>query len=349
MRETIKLERAALDETPNGEIILRGVLTPDSLKLIQADTYQREVLPITSVTSLVEAFKSGGKVPDVTLGMRGGNFSDRAGSIYLLDDVYVIDGLQRQSTALHLMRSGECLAPHLGAIVYFNTTHESEADLFRILNTSRAKLSPNVLIRNLRESNPAVEALHGLTEESTFVMYDRVCWQQQMRRHELITGSTLLQLAGHIHGSFAPALTGGRWAETARALALLVRDRVRTRTFLQNIRTFFDVIERSYGIRSVAYKGGAAYLHGSFLLSLALVFAQHRMFWSENYELQVPIDIRRKLSTFALKDPMVRTICGGGRAKDTLVQLIINHLNSGRRTRRLVPFKAITSQKEKEA
>jgi hypothetical protein len=341
MRESVRLTAAALDEIKEtGDIILRGVVAPDCLRLIKADSYQREVLPISAVKGLIEAIKTGAKIPDITLGMRGGNFREdpKTGEFHLLDDVYVIDGLQRQSCALHVMQTGDNLTPHLGALIYCNTNFEQESELFKTLNTSRVKLSANVLIRNLREKNTAVECLLDLCEDATFLLYDRVCWQQRMRRHELITGGTLLHLVGCLHAGFALGLYETRWEKLANNLALMLQEKVRRRDFVKNIRTFFDVIETVWGIRSITYASGATYLHGSFLMSLAVVFARHRNFWTEDGLLIVTADLRRKLQSFPIADPMVKGLSGGGRIKESLIQLLTDHLNSGRRTRRLVRF-----------
>ena len=107
--ESIKLLNSAIDETPSGDIIFRGVIDPSSLSLVRVDTYQREVLPLSVVSSLVKAIREQRQIPDIVLGMRGQNYSERNGITYLHDETYVIDGLQRISVAMELMRrNGVC-------------------------------------------------------------------------------------------------------------------------------------------------------------------------------------------------------------------------------------------------
>ncbi len=339
MRESIKLTNAALDELTNGEIVLRGVLDPRSIQQIQADDYQREVLPLGSLSSLIEAFGSGTvHVPDITLGMRGGDYTDRERAFYLQDPVFVIDGLQRISAALYVLRSGKNTSPHLGATVFFNTTKEIERDLFRTLNVNRNRLSPNILIRNMRESNTAVEMLYNLCKDKSFVLYDRVCWQQRMKRNELLTALMLLKMCGILHSTWGPGLSNKiheAAASQQKTMAQVGRTIMR-----DNLKTFFEVIDGAWGIRSVAFKEAASYLHGSFMMAVAYVMAHHRNFWDDNKRLTVHPDLRRKLASFPVNDPQVASLsAASGTARNLLYQLIVNHLNSGKRTRRLRPFK----------
>ncbi|EKD32731.1 MAG: hypothetical protein ACD_76C00158G0003, partial [uncultured bacterium] len=55
----VKLVHGALDEVDGGEIILRGSLDNESLHLLKAADYQREVLPLTSILKLVKGFENG--------------------------------------------------------------------------------------------------------------------------------------------------------------------------------------------------------------------------------------------------------------------------------------------------
>lgn len=128
MRKSIKLCCAALDELNDGTIVIRGVVDHDSLQHLKVDEYQREVQPLASLMKLVNAFKMGTRVPDIELGMRGGNFIDREGAYYLQDEVYIIDGQQRVKAARHGMTTGVLESPHIGCVVHCNTTKEWERD-----------------------------------------------------------------------------------------------------------------------------------------------------------------------------------------------------------------------------
>ena len=84
---SIKVCNAALDQSPSGDIVLRGVIHPDSLSGLRVASYQREVLPITSLSRLIKAIKAGTTLPDIELGMRGQKYIERGGCFHLQDDV----------------------------------------------------------------------------------------------------------------------------------------------------------------------------------------------------------------------------------------------------------------------
>src|SRR5271157_1389950 len=128
-KEVIKLMNAALDEDEHGNIILRGVLVPETLNYLKVDTYQREILPLAKINDLITAFDTSA-VPDVELGMRGGNVQEKAGIFTLEDPTYIIDGQQRITAAKEYTKKGKI--PRLGAVVHFNTTEKWERDRFRI-------------------------------------------------------------------------------------------------------------------------------------------------------------------------------------------------------------------------
>lgn len=334
-RESIKFIHAALDEVDGREIILRGTVSPDSLTRLKVDTYQRETLPLTHIKQLVRAFEEGSSVPDIVLGMRGGDFTEREGVFYLKDDVYIIDGLQRTQAAIQYMhdRGG---VPRLGAAVHFGTDFEWERKLFQILNGGlRVKLSPNVLLRNEKHDHEVIEVLHALTTtDKTCVMRDRVCWKQRMDRQHLISAMTFLKVATMLHSHVA---LGGR----CQALDELIKaaekmsEKVGIATFGANIRAFFALIDECWGITSVHFKEGAAYMRLTFLVTLASLFSRHVDFWRGD-KLTVDADLRRKVKGFPLTDPNVRNLtAASGKARYMLYQLLLDHVNSGKRTKRL--------------
>ena len=77
---SVKVLNWGLDEDPATKtVILRGVIDPDSLQHLRVGEYQRDVLPLASLASLVDAIKRGDKVPDIELGMRGQREAERDG------------------------------------------------------------------------------------------------------------------------------------------------------------------------------------------------------------------------------------------------------------------------------
>lgn len=197
MRNGIQIYHGALDEGPDGDIVLRGVIDQgalgvhrDSPALIQkffhvgeglhgqfmVGDYQREVLSGKKHGELVQAFKDGQRFPDVELGMRGRKFQQKNGLFILEDPVFIVDGLQRIASAREALElTNDGIKIRLGATIYFDSTDEWERSRFRTLNIERTKLSPNVHLRNLRPSNKAVAALYELTARpGDFPLYNRV-------------------------------------------------------------------------------------------------------------------------------------------------------------------------------
>lgn len=202
MSNSVKLCRAALDED-GSDIILRGSIDPGSLHLLQAADYQREILPLARIQELVAAFETGA-VPDIELGMRGHSVIERGECFHLQDPIYIVDGLQRVTAAIHMLHSGSDKLPRLGATVHFGTTEAWERSRFHILNANRTKLSPNVLLRNFRYDHPAIKVLFLLCDDKSFIMNHRVCWDQRMKRKELITALTFGKTVGALHAHIGP-------------------------------------------------------------------------------------------------------------------------------------------------
>lgn len=332
-RESVKITHAALDEVEGGNIILRGVIDPASLHLLKVGDYQREVLPIVKISELVAAFKTGA-VPDVDLGMRGGDVLERDDAFYLQDEVFIVDGLQRVTAGIHMMKTGEG-TPRLGAAVYFNTTEEWERNRFKILNVDRSKLSPNILMRNLRQNLPVLKLLYDLTttEKERFVLYDRVCWAQRMQRRHITTALTLAKVLGSLHAHIGPG-RAHRLEEMARGLQQIF-DRVGRNTFMANTIAFFNLIDECWGIRSIVFKEGSVYMRSTFLTCLALLFSRHEIFWKGN-KLCIEREISRKIASFPVSDPhVIQLASAAGTAGNLLFQYMVDHVNSGKRTKRL--------------
>ena len=341
-RESIKVVNAGLDETEKGEIILRGVIDPESLHRLKVADYQREVLPLSTINQLMEAIKSGATLPDVDLGMRGGGYTERDEAYYLHNDVYIVDGLQRITAAMQLLRKGEG-SPRLGATIHFNTEEKWERERFQMLNTSRVRLSPNVLIRNEKEKYTVIEMMHNLCFDKTFALYDRVTWQQAMQRHHLITAATYIKAAGRLHATFGPGKTS-RVTELIPALQKTMNT-VGRNVMRENVKTFFGLIDESWGLRSIAYKAGACYVKTTFLVTLADVLTEYKNFWKDT-RLSIDANLRKKIASFPVTDPQVIQLASAsGQARYILYQLMVNHINSGRRPGKgkLVPFKPATA------
>ncbi|RJQ14036.1 hypothetical protein C4553_01775 [Candidatus Parcubacteria bacterium] len=334
MRDSVKVVRAALSEEKK-DIILRGEVDPGSLHQLQTAPYQREVLPLAKINTLIEAFQKS-TVPDIELGMRGGDFMERDGAFYLKNDVFIIDGLQRVTAAMRLMQLGTGKSPRLGCTVHFNTTEEWERDRFRILNTERTKLSPNILLRNLQHEFPVVSHLFSLTtRDRGFVMHGKISWSQRMKHGELITALTFCKAVGALHSHLGPG-RGSKTDELARGLQKIM-EVTGPNVLRENARTFSDILDQCWGIRIVTIREGAAYLRNTFLICLATLFSRHQDFWRDK-RFFVERDLIRKIKLFPVTDPyIVNLASASGKAREILYQMLLNHVNSGKRTRRLRP------------
>jgi hypothetical protein len=334
---SIKVLRGALDETANGDIVLRGVIAPESLRVLEVDDYQREVLPLASINKLAKAYRNGG-VPDIELGMRGQHVIERDELFYLQDQTYIIDGLQRVNAAMRLVDQGEPDVANVGAKVHFGTTPEWEREQFRLLNMERLKLSPNVLLRNWRYDFKAAALLYSLAQNPAFVLQHRVSWNQRMLRKELITATTFAKIVARLHSHLGPGKSS-RVDQVVKGLEN-VYDVLGKQAMQANIMTFFNVIDSAYGVKRVQFKQGATYMTGTFLMCLARVLSNHTDFWRGDDEktLFVEASLIRKISQFPYSDPQVIQLASsGGKAPDILYMLMVNHINSGKRTRRLKP------------
>lgn len=336
---SIRITNGALDESDlrGGTVILRGVIDKDSLKHLRVDDYQREALPLSSISGLIAAVQQGDALPDIEIGMRGTRCTGRGDDYFLGDQCFIIDGQQRVNAALTAIARSPEIAVRLGAMIHFDTTRQWEMERFRILNSLQNKVSPNVLLKNMRETNPALASLYGLsTNDKAFVLYNRVSWGQSMKRSDLTSALTIAKITNrlHSHKSFGKS---GQLREVVRQLeqigAAVGNGNVRA-----NVKTFFDIVDASFGIKLVQYREMAPYLRAAFLITLAQVFSDHFDFWQDDEakKLFVDIDMRRKLALFPLTDPNIAgLITGGAKGGGLLYQLIVNHLNKGKRSRHL--------------
>lgn len=330
---SIRITNAALDEY-EGHVVLRGSLDPQTLNDLKVDDYQREIRPATSLAMIMKGFEVGSAVPDVELGMRGLRKNVREGVYTLLDDVYIIDGQQRVNAAKQFMAKGG--TPHLGCTVHFGTTRDWERDQFIILNTSRTRVSANVILRDLRDMHDGLEAMYNLSiNDPEFVLRGRVNWQQHQRREHLISAMTCCNVTLILHAHLTGTSNAGASTRVIPDRLDILAGLVGKRILRANVKTLFDVINGCWNLRGIAYTAKAPFIKSTFLLTIAKILSNHEVFWREN-RLLVESDLRRKLSQFPTYDPSVQTLASTGNKVDpVLYRMIVDHLNSGKRTRRL--------------
>ncbi len=335
--DSVKIISAALDELPDGDIVLRGVIDCGSIDFLQVADYQREVVSPVKIGKLVTALRES-SVPDIELSMRGEQFTDDGkGAFSLLNPVFIVDGLQRITAAKKLRSASPDAQFHIGVLVHFGKTEEWERKRFEVLNLTRVKLSPNVTLRNLHHDNPTIAALYNMCiggGSKDFVLKGRVCWQQYVGRGELITATTFVKVVGMLHSHIGSARTSDVM-ELSRNVHKIAEN-VGKIKFLANVREFFRIIDAAWGIERVVYRQSAVYLKATFMLALAKMFSDHEVFWRDD-RLVVDAATIKKLQNFPTADPtVVNTSASTGKALDSMEFMLIEHVNAGRRTHRLV-------------
>ncbi len=332
--DQIQILYGAMEPSSEGHIVLRGVLDPASLWDIAIPAYQRETVRESTIEDLSTAYRGkAGRPPDVELAVRGTLYeiTEVDGTFTITGDVFVVDGLQRLSGARVAANRNE--APRVGATIYFGTTEVWERERFDVLNMSRSRLSPNLLLRNRATQCSWLGRLHALCLDPSFSLYEMVSWAQYMRRDQVMTALTFLKTVMRLHGGFG----AGRYAsveELWRVLPFMMAD-VGQEAMVANIRTFFDLLDSAWGVREVLFKNRATHLKMGFLFALADLFARYPSFWSGPH-LRIERDVAQKIGKFPLNEPSVRAMACSGTNLLFLTRNIVDHINSGKRTRRLI-------------
>jgi hypothetical protein len=333
VKPVVRILNASLDEDQDSpsSIIINGRVDPSTLRFLRVDsTYQR---PLGDRSEIYQALKDGIVVPNIDIGVRGQNFTTEGDDILIHLPAYIIDGWQRVGTALRLLDQIPNHPIRIFATVHFGTDDVWERHRFTELNKNVRKVSPNLHLRNMRDSNTAVLTLYGLCHnDKSFALYGKVSWSQSMKRGDLVSALTLAKVARRLH-SHATSLTGMSVPMVAAGLDETVR-KVTMQRFRKNVASFFDVIHECWGLDAIEYRNNAPQVKSTFLVQLARVFSSHIDFWDQSESgFFVAADLRRKLAKFPINDPHIKSLAGtGGAAMSILYDLLVNHINSGKRT-----------------
>jgi hypothetical protein len=334
---SIKIDNATLDDDVRG-MVVKGFIDPGSLQLLKVDDYQREELSEVKIRELMEALRNG-RVPDIEVGMRGGenDVLTRDSVFYLQAPTYIVDGLQRVTAGIRLVENEPEVRPRIGVTVHLGTDFEWERWRFNVLNVGQTKLSGNVTLRNMRYDIEVMQVLYNLTtakNNKAFAMFGRVSWDQAMKRTEFISATAFVKTVGMLHSYIGPGRSSNG-KQLANGLQKILENTGRN-TFLGNIRLFFEIIDKAYGIQTVAYRDSANHLKISFLLALARMFADCPVFW-DGAKFVIDEQTIRKLSSFKLNDPAVAGLCStGGKSSEQLTNLLIDHVSYNRRSKKLI-------------
>lgn len=319
----------------HGDILIQGVVAPESWENIGYDSYQRELASARQREKLFKALEQGEPLTPVELGMRGARTKDAAnGNLFLLDEVYCIDGRQRIGTLIEWKLAHPEDNSFLSCTVHTNTDFTWEEQRFNKLGTGQRAISPSKIFANMRNQHAGIAAIYGLTNnDKNFALYQRVCWNQNMKREpaDLTTGRVVLIVAAHLHSHKVPSRN-----YTMGSLLPGLDNIIKTfgiQTFKDNVREFFDIVDHSWGLRNLAYKGNVQ-LGSGFLLALARLFSDHEDFWTaDGLRLRVDLAEKNKLRGMRLDQNVQTLAAGGSKERLGLRWHMIQTINHRRRTK----------------
>lgn len=335
----VRIVNGALQPSERGQgAVLRGLIDPTTLCNIVIPEYQRGDLHETSIdTSFLDANT---RLPDVELGMRGTKYR-RDGDVFeLADQVNAIDGAQRIFGALRFLSGGGDISKvEIGASVNLDTNEIWEKRRFEILNRQRRRVSTDLLARNRRVDHEMVAALYDITQnDETFPLHRRVSWNQQRARRDLIGGYSLLKQSVRLHQNFT--ISTASFEDTLVSSDVLCR-RLGTGTVMENVQTFFNLIEDCWTIRELPYAKAATPIKDGFLSCLTRLISEHADFWKTGKRgdlvratLSVNRQLRGKFKSFELTGHVRELASGSGSSKSSrslLYEMLVRHINSGRR------------------
>lgn len=332
----IRIINPSLHENPDSPsaIIVQGQVAEATLRFLKVDDYQRR---LESREDIWSALKNHVTLPSIEIGVRGSDYEMDGGDMIIRSPAYIVDGWQRVGNAMRLMESIPDHPIRLLANIHFGTTYAWEAHRFTDLNKNVRKVSPNKHLSNMRDQNDAVLCLWTLTKETpAFPLYGRVCWQQSMARGDLMSALVMSKAAMILH-SHKVSMKAGQTDNIVLSMSNAY-NQLGAAVFKRNLLTFYSIINECWPLSAIEYRHAATQVKSSFLYELSRMFARHPVFWDSlsGNNLTVSADDRRKLTKFPIDDRQVVNLAGSpGAARKILYQLLVDHMNSGRRTQRL--------------
>lgn len=323
-----------LDE--DGKSGLSGDIDPETLEQILRPGYQREILQQAYINGLIAAYRSGSNLPPaVDVAVRGSAFElvGGSGAYTIIGDIYIVDGLQRITAAKQLLQAG--CAPRVKADIHLGTDVAWERKRFLALNLKKTRVASNVILRDYADEHSGLECIRQLCSDPGFALCNRVSWGTYMGNENLVNALVLVKTALRLHAKFGAAHQSELEA-VAQTVGKLM-DEVGGDTMLNNVVTFFDVLDDAFGVRSVTNRATAIWLKSGFLYALADVISDYPAFWIGK-QVRVDKGLRKKIGMFGITDPTVRAmaISAGSSAVRELSRYLVKHINCGKRSQRLV-------------
>lgn len=331
----VRIINGALDESDDStsSLILHGRIDPATLHFLKVDEYQR---PLADRADLFAAMKDGKVTPFAEIGVRGQDFITDGDDFVIRSPAYIIDGWQRIGTAMRLLEAIPNHPLRIFASVHFGTSRQWESERFVDLNKNVKRVSPNIHLRNMRESNEAILVLYNITaKDGGSPLFKRVSWDQNAHRGEIVSAMNLAIAIHFLHTHRVGFRQ--RTADSVAAGLARIAKAVTPPTFRKNIHTFINLIDECWPLSGIEYRIKAPQVKSAFLYELARMLSKHQTFWEHNDNtLTISADDRRKLAKFRVTDSQVQQLAGsGGAARQILYRLLVDHMNSGRRTQRL--------------
>lgn len=341
---TVRILRPSLDDLRPRQTVLRGIVHNDDLQHLRNDFYQRELLQESQRREIMVALDSASQLPDIELGMRGDRFQvNTENEVILLDPVFIIDGRQRVGTTLKYLAERANPRVHIGAIVHFNTNVDWERARFQVLNTARVKVSPSLLLRNIKDNCAPLAMLYGLSmADSTFPLYRRVTWKQNPARDDMLSAVAFVRVALRMHSHLIPSRQSIAVSNVTGLLGRL-EQRIGMAMIRANVTALWKLIDDVWGIRGNSIRAELPHVRSGFLDVFSDILADHVDFWGQPDEVRfgTPYELKNKLAKFPIFDPeIVRLASSAGKAREALYFILLTHINSGKRTKRLVPRNA---------
>jgi hypothetical protein len=337
----IKLRYGMLVKPQQDRQVIRGELEPETLADLETDWYQRGKVNPKKIKELMDGIENNSdNIPDLTLGMRGTKYEIANDGVILHDPVFIIDGLQRWTASMLLMERPVKFLPYLGIKAFVPSDINFELGMFRDLNSKRTSMSASVLLRNEKEYSRVAATLWGLSQDEKFALNGRVAWDQQVDKTmngQLIRGIVLLDVIFRLH-SHVDTVVFQRGNVIKRIYALEKNiDAIGLQRARENLTTFFNIIDECWGITGAQLRYNETFLTQGWLMALAKLLSDHREFWRDDLDLQVPANHMRDLKRIKWSDPKLEMLArGNATSQEHLKSAFLDIMNKGKSTGRLV-------------